>query len=213
MAGLRVVLYVDEARYEEIKKNGFSKDLGYWCWDISIMGTPMDTGNARRNVVLQKNAPRHIRIVWDLFGANYVEYLEEGRGPVKKYKGFISVDIASAIMEQTMAWILTGDDPSYTVRPRPFVALGTSRHEPFSMERTFLRQANMNASKITAKSRMMISNIRTLNASQGLVPSKERGERIDTKIQKGSKTSYFNRNVSQLQRIYNKRKEDTAYLT
>lgn len=214
MAGLNVTLYVDEARYEQIRKFGFSRALGYWFWNISVLGTPMDTGNARSNVFLKKNTARHISVEWDLFMANYVEFLEKGVGPVKKYKGFISVDIYGAIMEQTMAWILTGKEPYYATRGlKPFVALTVSKHKPFSMERVFLRQADMNANKISARARMEISKIRTLGQSQGLIPQVTRGEKPDTVIAKGSKTATVNRNISRLHQIYNKRKEDIQYLT
>ncbi|NCU31215.1 hypothetical protein EOM57_05465 [Candidatus Saccharibacteria bacterium] len=214
MAGLNVTLYVDEARYEQIRKGGFSKALGYWLWDTGFMGTPMDTGNARRNVVLRDNKPRHIRVEWDLFNANYVRFLEEGRGPVKKYKGFISVDIRGAMMEQVMSWLLTGEEPYYARRGiTPFVALGVSKNKPFSMERSLLRQADMNANKITAKARQEVSRIRELGYSQGLIPQNTRGQRPDTQVKKGSRASYFNRNISQLHRIYLKQKEDIQYLT
>lgn len=212
MAGLNVTLYVDEKRYEEIRKGGFTKAFGYWSWNIAVMGTPLDTGNARSNVFLRTNQPRHISIIWDLFMANYVQFLEEGRGPVKKYKGFISVDILGAMMEQSIAWILTGKEPYYATRElTPFVALGVSKHKPFSMERVFLKQADMNMNNITAKARGEISKIRSLNYSQGLIPQVTRGDKPDTVTKKGTKG--LNRNISKLHQIYNKRKEDLQYLT
>ncbi len=213
MAGLNVTIYVDEARYEAISKGGFSKALGYWFWNIGVMGTPMDTGNARRSVVLAKNTSRHIRILWDLFMANYVEFLEKGVGPVKKYKGFISNDINGAILEETVSWLLTGKEPMFTVHsPRPFVSLQPSKHQPFSMERVFLRQANMNANRITANARMQISKIRSVQHSQGITTSRERGERVETGILKGMGNARLNRNISNLQIMYNKAKQNAQSL-
>ena len=50
--------------------------------------------------------------------ANYIRFLEEGLGYVKKYQGFISVDTKMAIVEGVIDFILTGDYPFYSFAPK-----------------------------------------------------------------------------------------------
>ena len=186
-------------KFNKLQKQGFDMALGYWFWNIAVMIAPYDTGLTRSSILLKKNKPRRIRISYDTFRANYIKFLEEGQGPVKQYKDFIKKDTAEAIAEQLVSWIITGRRPAYAIQGvKPFVQLKKSKHAPFSIEKSFLKQANMNSNVITAKTRMQISKIREVDYSGKKQTTT--GQRPTTQTIKGN-----NRNISHLQRIYKER--------
>lgn len=190
----------DAEQFLKLQKEGFDTALGYWFWNTAVMIAPYDTGNLRSAIILSKNKPRHISIKYDTFMANYALFLEEGIGPVKKYKHFIKGDTTSVIVEQLISWIKTGKRPMFAINNvTPFVQLRVS-NKPFSKEKTFLRQANMNASLISAKSRSQISKIRALQYDD---MSSIKGKRVNTTLGIGTRSA--NRGGSQLQNIYKQR--------
>ena len=96
---------------------------------------------------------------------------------------------------------MTGKAPSYAVQGiKPFVVLKTSVNKPFSRERAFLKQANMNSNVITAKTRMQISRIRDIDFSGNR--SGFNGQKVTTlnNFSRGS-----NKNISSLNKIYRER--------
>lgn len=199
---MQIYVVVDEVTYNDLITHGFSRNLGYWFWNIAVMIAPYDTGNLRSSIYLAQNKARHIKITYDFLKANYGMFLEEGIGPVKKYKDFIKVDTTMAITEQLVGWLKTQQKLLYVpVMPKPFVELRASRHQPFSAERALLRQADMNANAITAKSRSVISKIREIDrygmmrSSSGLKPRTENAP--------GMKSQ--NRGISKLHEIYRER--------
>jgi hypothetical protein len=201
---MQINIMVGLERFEAIQKQGFDQALGYWFWNTGVMIAPMDTGNLRSSILLAKNKPRHIKISYNTFMANYIQFLEEGQGPVKKYKNFIKGDTAQAITEQLVSWIITGNVPSMArYALKPFVVLKGSNHKPFSAERALLKQANMNTNVISAKARMQISKIREMNYNGNT--QRITGQKITTYNAKGTKST--NRNISHLQTIYNERRK------
>lgn len=187
-------------KFNKLKTQGFDVALGYWFWNMAVMIAPYDTGLTRSSISLKTNKPRRIRISYDTFRANYIQFLEEGQGPVKKYKDFIKKDTTEAIAEQLVSWIITGRSPAFARQGvKPFVQLGKSKHAPFSIERSFLKQANMNANVITAKTRMQISKIREIDYSGN--KQKFTGQKPVT----SSDYKRANRNISHLERIYKDR--------
>ena len=85
-----VDIYLDEKEYNDLKKNGFDSSYGYHLWNVAVMVAPYDTGNLRRSIKLSANSARKIKISYNLSQANYAKFLEDGLGPVKKYKGLIT---------------------------------------------------------------------------------------------------------------------------
>ena len=147
--------------FNKLKKQGFDMSLGYWFWNMAVMIAPYDTGATRASISLRNNKPRRIRISYDTSKTNYIKFLEDGVGPVKKYKDFIKKDTAEAIAEQLVSWIITGKAPAYAMQGiKPFVVLKSSINKPFSWEQTLMKQANMNTNSINAKTRTQISKIR-----------------------------------------------------
>ncbi len=187
-------------KFNKLKEQGFDMALGYWFWNMAVMIAPYDTGATRASILLKKNKPRNIRISYDTNKANWIKFLEEGQGPVKKYKDFIKKDTAEAIVEQLVSWIMTGKAPEYAIQGiKPFVVLRKSKNAPFSRERALLKQANMNANVITASSRMQISQIREINYNGTIQKSSGQSPSI---LKSGSK---YNKNISKLNNIYKER--------
>ncbi len=189
-------------KFNKLKEQGFDSALGYWFWNIAVMIAPEDTGNLRSAITLKTNKARKIRISYNTFIANYIQFLEEAQGPVKKYKDFIKKDTTEAIAEQLVSWIITGRRPLFARQGvKPFVKLSQSKYAPFSKERMFLKQANMNASIINAKARMQISKIREVDYSNS--KSSVTGQRVET--QKSIGYARSSRGISHLQQIYRER--------
>ncbi len=186
-------------KFNKLKSQGFDMALGYWFWNIAVMIAPMDTGNLRRAITLKSNRARKIRISYSTFIANYIQFLEEGQGPVKKYKDFIKKDTAESIAEQLVAWIITGKRPLYARQGvKPMVKLSASKYSPFSRERMFLKQANMNSNVLTAKTRMQISKIREIDYSGS--KQSNTGQKVTTVTSRGG-----NKGISRLNQIYRER--------
>ena len=186
--------------FNKLKEQGFDMALGYWFWNMAIMIAPMDTGNLRASILLKKNKPRRIRISYNTFKANYLKFLEEGQGSVKKYQDFIKKDTTEAIVEQLVSWIRTGKAPTYAIQGiKPFVVLQKSKQQPFSRERAFLKQANMNSNAITAKTRMKISQIREMEYTGNMKRSS--GQKTTSLISSRG----GNKNISKLNNIYKER--------
>ena len=215
---MQVTLYVDEKRYNEILEKGFDSSLGNYFHNIAVLSAPYDTGNLRMSISLAKNTPRHIKIKYNTTQANYIKFLEEGIGPVKKHKGFISVLTAGAIAEQLMSWIVNGKNPDVAISPQ-IVEMRVSKYKPFAInskstglnEQGLLRQAMMNDEIITAQARREISKVReytyrTLEGgkAQGNMSGKYP---YPTSIKGARSTKRKNKNISILKAIAQDRKE------
>jgi hypothetical protein len=89
--------------------------------------------------------------------ANYMKFLEEGLGPVKKHTQFIGTKTRLAIVEQLIIYLQTGKKPMFT--RTPYVSLRNTKGV-FPAEKAFLRSANMGTQTINANVRGKISQIR-----------------------------------------------------
>ncbi len=199
---MSIEISVSPEKYNRLLVEGFDSALGFWFWNIAVLITPYDTGAARSAISLRSNKPRKIRVSYDTFRALHIKFLEEGQGPVKKYKDFIKKDTTEAITEQLVSWIITGNRPAFARSGvRPFVKLKTSKYTPFSKERNLLKQANMNSNVITAKARMQISKIRELEHSG--IAQRATGRKVETTTSINYKRN--NKNISVLNQIYKDR--------
>ena len=202
-------IYVGEERFKELLANGFDSSLGGYFHNIAVMVMAYDTGNARSAISLSKNAPKHIQIHYDLMKANYIKFLEEGVGPVKKHKGIISVLTAGTIAEELIGWLITGSNPTFT--SPPVVALRQSKYRPFSAkssvtglsEKNMLQYSSMNSNAISAQARSEISKVReyTYLRLQGGNTGGSLGIRTQTTKLQNNKTIGGNRNISILKAI------------
>jgi hypothetical protein len=135
----------------------FDESLGMWFWNIAVMIAPYASGNLRRSITLASNNSKKINIRYNLMRANYMKFLEEGIGPVKKHTQFIGTKTRLAIVEQLIIYLQTGKKPMFT--RTPYVSLRNTKGV-FPAEKAFLRSANMGTQTINANVRGKISQIR-----------------------------------------------------
>ena len=211
-----ITIYVSEERYNQLLEKGFDSSLGYYFHNVAVMCMAYDTGNARGAISLTRNTPKFIQIDYNLLKANYIKFLEEGIGPVKKHKGMISVVTVGAIGEQLVGWLLTGSNPTFT--SPPVVALRTSQYRPFMAkssvtglsERDVLRQAGMYDKAISASARKEVSKIREYayqTAIGGKIQNKM-GTSTQTTNLEGSIRPYGNKGIGILKNQVQQRKAE-----
>lgn len=150
-----ITLLVNDEQFN--RAVNFSTVFGYLMINIAVMLAPMDTGNLRRSITLTKNNERRKQIRYNTMLANYLRFLENGDGPVKKHKGFISVDTTTSIVEGISNIILTGDYPYLSFSPN--VELKDTENI-FSKERQILRSNDIKTDRISANIRRSISKLR-----------------------------------------------------
>jgi hypothetical protein len=128
-------------------------ELGLSAWNLAVQYAPYRTGNLRRNILLQNNGPKVKRIIYNDTEAFYLNYLENGIGPIKKHKGFIEDRTVGGIFSETIFFLNTGQ---VTFPFAPSVTLRTDRARNY--ERTILRNNNISMDKrLTANDRALLS--------------------------------------------------------
>lgn len=214
---ISIVIYVSKERYDDLVENGLPSSIGAFAHNIAVMCFPYDTGNARGAISLAVNKPRVKKIQYNLMKANYIYFLEEGIGPVKKHKGVISTVTRGAITEQLVSYLLTGVEPTF-ISP-PVVALRRSQYRPFgakssvtgTSEKDVLRQANMATYGISPQARGQVSKIRetVYRTMVGGKITSSRGIGTETtKLQGQRPMNKINRNLSILGNIYKIKKQE-----
>lgn len=150
-------LEVNEREYERIKN--LDTSLGMALWNIAVLEAPIDTGNLRRAITLVSNSSKVIRIKYNLLTANYIHFLEQGYGPVKKHRGFIGEKTTINMIEEIINFIRMGSISSWLLGLPPLVLLRRS-HSVFGYERKVMNDLGMRQKHLTANQRMKISSIR-----------------------------------------------------
>lgn len=150
-----ITLLVNDEQFN--RAVNFGTVFGHLMINIGVMLAPMDTGNLRRSITLTKNNERRKQIRYNTMSANYLRFLENGDGPVKKHKGFISVDTTTSIVEGISNIILTGNYPFLSFSPN--VELKDTGNI-FSKERQILRSNEIKTDRINANIRRRISQLR-----------------------------------------------------
>ena len=210
-----ITIYVDEKRYNELLANGFDPSLGGYFHNIAVMCMAYDTGNARSAISNSKNTPKHIQIHYDLIKANYIKFLDDGVGPVKKHKGIVSVLTTGVIAEELVGWLVSGKNPTFT--SAPVVALRQSKYRPFSAkssvtglsEKDVLAQSQMNTNAISAQARGEVSKVReyTYLRLAGGSFSGSRGVKTQTTRLQGHQHLGSNKNISILKAVVQDQKQ------
>ncbi len=208
-------IYVSEKRYNELLQNGFDPSLGGYLHNIAVMIMAYDTGNARSAISNSKNTPRHIQIHYDLLKANYIKFLDDGVGPVKKHKGIVSVLTVGTFAEELIGWLVSGQNPTFT--SPPVVALRQSKYRPFSAkssvtglsEKDVLKQSQMNTDTISAQARGEVSKVReyTYLRLAGGSFGGSRGVKTQTTRLQGHQHLGSNKNISILKAVRQDQKQ------
>lgn len=157
-------------------------------WNTLIENAPYDTGNLRSAIRLSVNQQYRLLYVYDENQARYLDFLERGVGPVKKYKGFISnLSLNNATAEMVM-W-LKGNEP--TNASVPMVTLrGRVRSRPkddegygkaIGYEKKYIKRKG---TLLTAKERSIMSRLYVKEGFGKLF--KVTGERVSTTLQEGT---------------------------
>lgn len=173
-------LDVSEKEYNNIKD--LDTSLGMALWNIAVMNAPIDTGNLRRAISLASNNSKNIRVQYNLLTANYIHFLENAYGPVKKYKGFISNRTVGAFIQEIISFIKKGTISSFVLGLPPIVATAKTK-SVFGQERKIMNNIGMTQKNLTANQRKKISALRerSYQASIGEKAGGSRGQKVITK--------------------------------
>jgi len=137
-----------------------SSGLGYWLWNLAVVLAPVDTGNLRRSIVMSANSPTHKRYVYNTMNAFYLDYLERGVGPIKKYQGFIENRTVGRMIEEVMHYCITGKTGLLT--GKPMVTLQISSNGPMFHEKAIAHRMKLDDIEldITADDRKYMSRFK-----------------------------------------------------
>lgn len=142
--------------------DGLTPALANSIWQTIIYETPYATGNARSAIRLNSNNKKRINFIYDDSIARYIDFLERGVGPVKKYKGFISNNSVIASMREIIYWAQSNGKTTYS--GIPIVVMRTRDDKgkeilPIGYERTKLKEAKRDLGiSITASERAKLSS-------------------------------------------------------
>ena len=151
---MEMTIYVDK----HIKE--FNTNLSNALWHIAINNAPRDTGNLQRNITRHANTQKRMGITYNAFNAPYLHYLEEGMGPIKKHKGFISVNTIADFMSMLVKYLKGKDIGIYS---KPTVKLDWSKHGAMFYEKQLLKIMREDDPSLTANERMQLGRIYARN--------------------------------------------------
>lgn len=147
----------------DIDFDGFDDDLANSLWQTFIYSAPSDTGNLRSAIKKNTSNSKKIKFVYDESKAAYLIYLEEGVGPVKKHKDFISVKSVMEGTRELMYFLQTGKVtfsglPTVVLKGRKSNKKATpySGLEAIGYEKHFFMN---NKLQVTARERSLMSKI------------------------------------------------------
>lgn len=174
---MNINVEVTEKQLDYAKEFGI--DFAYLMLNIGVMLAPFDTGNLRSSITISRNDKRAKQIRYNTMVANYTRFLEEGAGPVKKHKGFISVDTKLAIVEGVINLIKTGEYPFMSTIPT--VELKDTENL-FSKEKQILKAHDIKTDRISANVRRRISQMREreYRSMNGIKSFSVRGLKVET---------------------------------
>lgn len=146
------------------KTTTMSSELGMWLWNLAVSNAPIDTGNLRRAITMTKNSGTKKQYVYNALNAVYLHYLEEGMGPVKKHKGYISQKTMGDFIQELIYYFKTGKTGMITTPP--VATLTTSKWGPMFYERKMAQALGWSDKQITADDRRKLSQIRYRGLAQ-----------------------------------------------
>lgn len=143
--------------------DGLNDDLANSIWQLLIYSAPYDTGNLRSAIKKQTSNKHKIMFIYDLSQALYIEFLEQGLGFIKKYKGFIENKSVGEAIQETIYWATTdkttyGGVPTIVLRGRLTKKAGRTFEggAPIGYEKKILVDTK---TPLTAKERNLLSQL------------------------------------------------------
>lgn len=137
-------------------------DLSNSIWQVLVYSAPYDTGNLRS--AIRKSADTNTRtlFIYDENQARYLDFLERGVGPVRKYKGFISQKSLNEATKEIVYWAKTGNT-TFSGVPT-VVLLGRNKKrsrdgvggKPIGYEKSMIKDVEL---YLTAKERSTLSRM------------------------------------------------------
>lgn len=133
-------------------------------WQYLVYAAPYDTGNLRTAIKRHTSNPKRITFIYDTAQAYYLDFLERGVGPVKKYKGFIEDKSVGWAVKEIIEWAKTGNTlfggsvPSISLRGRTHIKGKPIPNggQPFGYEKQLL---NDKTTPLTARERGQLSRL------------------------------------------------------
>lgn len=154
-----------------------SPELGYLLWNRAIDCASYDTGNLRRSIVMSKNGGSQKQYVYNAMNALYLHYLEEGMGPIKKHKGYISEKTMAIFITEIIYYLKTGKTSE--VATIPLITLNKSKNGPMFHEKRIMGKFDVAWQTLTADDRRKMSRFKygtknRLTVEKELVTGSER---------------------------------------
>ncbi len=138
--------------------NRLTPNLAYSIWQTLIYEAPYATGNLRSAIKLSSNTDKRIKFVYDERQARYIDFLERGAGPVKKYRGFISNNSLNMATKDVMYWAQTRKVLHHGIPTVVVVSRKDSEATPIGYERKMLRDLGRSTTlPLSAKERSALS--------------------------------------------------------
>jgi ribosomal protein L13 len=172
--------------------NHLSSELGMWLWNIAVSDAPIDTGNLRKAITMTKNGAKSKQYVYNALNAVYLHYLEEGLGPIKKHKGFISEKTVGDFIQEIIYYVKTGKTGLITTPP--VATLQMSKNGKMFYEKKIANSLGWSGNQLSADDRKKLSQIRyryVANSNKASISGEKPTSRYLYKRSQNRKTNVF----------------------
>lgn len=163
--------------------DGLDDDLANSIWQLLVYSAPYDTGNLRSAIKKQTSNNKRIKYIYDTKQAVYLQFLEEGLGFVKKYKGFIEYTSVGEAIKEILYWAETGKTtfdgvPTVVLQGRLNKKAGRSfiGGKPMGYEK---RMLNDTKTSLTARERGKLSQLNYKMYNGIAKPNQFRGQSVN----------------------------------
>lgn len=134
---------------------GLTQDLKDSLWTVAIMDAPYRTGNLRSSIKRIASSKNKVIYAYSDQQAYYVDFLENGRGRVKRHQGFIEYQTVGDMVMEIVNYAVNGET---TFKGIPMIDLRTDKARNY--ERKMLRKQGISVnSRINAVDRAYLSMI------------------------------------------------------
>lgn len=161
---------------------GLDEEIANSIWQTLVYSAPYDTGNLRSAIRKSASNEKRILFVYDENQARYLDFLERGVGPIKKYKNFISGHSMNEATKEVVYWLKTGNItfggvPTVVLKGRLKGKKSDGSGKPIGYEKQFMKNKDL---VLTAKERSSMSKLYVKQEFGELF--KVKGERVNVEI-------------------------------